>query len=373
MNKKNSKVIPSVIGLIGGIMFMCCSCIFHKVPLEKSEVETMLERANEERQMKFYEELINDSLASPTKNPQGLCCLSDWALDNDKSNYVAWGLNPEIYNAYSFLFSISSDYEIWARAHMTESEPLVSTDSIVNAIKQINSKPLGSFQKYGENFRTEIIWLMNHTDEWSHDGRNPNAAFNKFDESMYPSMIIKDSARLEHYFYLVDSLLEKYDYIQKEIASIKDDSKKFDAILEKIESTNDFEKKCAIALVCSSNYSTCMGVQSLELMASLLNSGKYSILLERMWIVWRAISQWLVVGQSRDAVIPNYNYNKVKKNIYMSIINHLKENPSDEDAAICGYVIISDINILRNGSCMYGNEAMIDLMTYCPNFWKNPE
>lgn len=324
--------------------------------------------ANKEETGMDNEEMLDEKYEVDSFETQPLCCLSDWALDKKGLNKNSFGLDAELYNAFVFIRTIEADYEIWARPQMSGSEPLVSTDSILSAIRQISTKPLGAhYAKEAEIFRTEMVWLMGHVDEWS-DDRCPGTAFDRYSSFILDDKPLWDSTFLYPYYRLVDSLLLKYADVQKEIETLEKETI-FNAIQQRVDNAKDFEEQCAIALVCSGRGSTYCGEKSLKLMSSLLNSGKYSVLLERMWIVWRALTQFYAIGSSRDAVIPNDMYNNVRKQIYISVLNHLSCHPKDTMAGACGISIVYDRNLIRNGSNMYGNEAMINLMDLRPYFY----
>ncbi len=315
---------------------------------------------------KLEMDLLDDPSACQTDNPQGLCCLSAWNLDSNDESQI---LNNDLYNAFSFSHSIWADYEIWARTQMSGSEQLVPTDGIIFAIENISAKKLGlKHQHEAEKFQKEMVWFINNGPEkWSED-RFPLSAYNKYYDFVVDNIEHFETSKVYNYFSYVDALISKYDSVQKEIEAIQDDSTMINAICQKIEGARSFDEQCAITLACSMKSSTFRGTYSIDLMSSLLNSGKYSILLERMWILWRAFSQ-SVLGRSRDAVIPNYSYDRMRKQVYTTISKHVKENPQDTNAITCGLCLINHPGMVRNGDYMFGNDADVDIMNYCPDFY----
>lgn len=312
-------------------------------------------------------DLLDDPFACQTDNPQGLCCLSAWYLDSEEESKI---LSNDLYNAFAFSHSIWADYEIWARTQMSGSEQLVPTDSILFALENISAMKLDTmYQKEAEKFKKEMVWFIsNGPEKWS-DDRFPGRACNKYNVFVVDNIEIHpDTSEIFNYYRSVEALIYQYDSTQIEIEAVQDDSAMFDAIRKKIEEANSFDEQCAITLACSMKNSTFCGIYSIDLMSSLLKSGKYSILLERMWILWRAFSQ-SVLGRSRDAIIPNYSYDRMRKQVYTTISKHVKENPQDTNAITCGLCLINHPGMVRNGDYMFGNDADVDIMKYCPNFY----
>lgn len=324
----------------------------------------------------FYDSIMKE-IDRRTYIPQGLCCLSAWNLDSNEESQI---LNNDLYNAFLFSHSIWADYEIWARTQMSNrfEEQLVPTDSILFAIENISAKKLGlKHQHEAEIFQKEMVWLINNGPEkWSED-RFPGEAYNKYINFILENLDSDIDTRkyIINYYRDVEALISKYDSVQKEIEAIQDDSTMIDAIRKKIESARSFDEQCAITLACSRKRSTFCGdlvgggSYSIDLMSSLLKSGKYSVLLERMWILWRAFSQSTLIGRSRDAVIPNYSYDRMRKQVYTTISKHVKECPQDTNAIISGLLLVKHSGLIRNGNNILGNDADEDISNYCPGFY----
>jgi hypothetical protein len=99
---------------------------------------------------------------------------------------------------------------------------------------------------------------------------------------------------------------------------------------------------------------------------ALMESGNYSPILHRIWITWRAISQRLYFGSSRDSSIPNHYYNEYRKMCYVSCLKHIKSHPDDIYAMNCAAAIGGRTNMNRFGQNYFGNEAMIESFMMMP-------
>ena len=91
-----------------------------------------------------------------------------------------------------------------------------------------------------------------------------------------------------------------------------------------------------------------------------MESGNYSPILHRIWITWRAISQGLYFGSSRDSSIPNQYYNEYRKMCYVSCLKRIERHPDDIYAMNCAAAIGGRTNMNRFGQNYFGNEAMMN-------------
>jgi len=99
---------------------------------------------------------------------------------------------------------------------------------------------------------------------------------------------------------------------------------------------------------------------------ALMKSGKYSPILHRIWITWRAICQGLYFGSSRDSSIPNDFYNEYRKMCYTTCLKRIERHPDDVYAMNCAAAIGGRTNMNRFGQNYFGNEAMIERAMMLP-------
>ena len=319
----------------------------------------------------IHESMICDSISSPTGNPQGLCSLTRWWVDNPYSDNATIDSLVQLFNLQTFKFSIWADYEIWLRASLSGTTPLVSTDIITAGILGIDISVFSDTIQHSEaaSFRDEVVWGINHFNLLS-ESRNPDLAASSFD-SITVNLLENKLASIDKcqvFYNVIDSMIDRYKSIQRKIASL-DEGKRFSAILNYVNNAKTFDEQCGIVLACSSHSETYVPFWTTRLMHALLQSGKYSDLLGRIWILWRAFSQEELFGNSHDSCIPNCYFNKVRKEIFMTTLAHIHYNPLKRQTVISAAMLAIHPIIIRNGSNIFGNDATIDIMLHCPNFY----
>ncbi len=93
-----------------------------------------------------------------------------------------------------------------------------------------------------------------------------------------------------------------------------------------------------------------------EELENIVNSKKYSPLLSKYYLTWRASNQLNNYGASNWSSIPNNIYDSKLLEIYEVLSNYLKENPKDQLAKKQIIDLIISSPILRGGT--YGNSVM---------------
>ena len=99
----------------------------------------------------------------------------------------------------------------------------------------------------------------------------------------------------------------------------------------------------------------------------LMDSGYYNPLLNRIWITWRALTQIMYFGMSRDSAIPNHYYNEYRSKCYLTCLKRIERHPDDVFAMNCAAAIGGRVNLNRFGQNYFGNEAMIEEAMMMPN------
>jgi len=326
-----------------------------------------------EIEMEDYYKLLGTPNNKNTDDTQGLCCLEDWKItipaEYKKNNY---GTDPELmYNAYAFKRSIFSDFEIMFRSYLTNGDmELVPADTIAKAVKGMDCAfEDRTMTRKATVLRDKIVDCMNHLDEMD-ENNNPSVAFEEYEEYMVVNYLLAniDSAAFCNYVDDIDKKVVEHKDFAAKVAKAELDMK-FRTILREVKRAKTFDEQCAIALACCLSYESYCEVWSLRLLRCLMESGRYSVLLERMWNVWKLLSQIDYCGLSRDSIIPNCSYDLVRKQIYMTVVKHLASHDGDDQAFVMSIFLAGRDGIIRNGSFIMGNDALLDLNIVCPNFY----
>ena len=320
----------------------------------------------------MWRSLTTDSIVMPTGVEQGLCTLDRWWIEEDeltdsaKSDFDFVG----VYNAYALINSVWADYEILARSVVTESEPLVPQKDIAAAIKgaPVDMLP-AQIKGEAKQFRDEMGWLINNVNKWT-EQRAPSVAFLRYDSLITERVVTPymDMESVSDYYTKLDSLMEKYKPVQTEIAKL-DEASRFDEVLKRVAAAKTYEEQCGIVLASCSKSTTFNGIWSIRLLEMLLDSGRASLLSERMWMAWRAMTQRDVCGMSRDAYMPNYAYDRLRKKVYCAIASD-SENKDRRLMTAQALMLASDRCLIRNGSYIAGNDAAIEIMNCFPDFYE---
>lgn len=92
---------------------------------------------------------------------------------------------------------------------------------------------------------------------------------------------------------------------------------------------------------------------------TVLERKKYGIYLFETWLKWRTVTQW-TNGLSKTSDIPNDEYNKVREQVALIILEYVSKNESDE-MAINEFTLMATHDIVRRfGAYPYGNQNTVE-------------
>ena len=97
--------------------------------------------------------------------------------------------------------------------------------------------------------------------------------------------------------------------------------------------------------------------KGLELLAGILESGRYSPVLYEAFYKWRTIEQQFHHGMSNMSAIPNKEYNEKRRQAIEVVKKHLSENPGDAWARLQLDALWDLPNIQRGGP--FGNDNLL--------------
>ena len=195
----------------------------------------------------------------------------------------------------------------------------------------------------------------------------------------YRTCAVKLSERfsLKHYGNITQKDVEKYMNARQFIPnydSIYDLRRKQSEENEKIflalaEQEADFDSKCLYAIEYAHQSRRNVHNRAVSMLASLMKSGKYSRYLNEIWRTWRCLRQ-LEESPSRDGMIPNLEYNKMRFCCLETIKNRVYKNPKDIYAMNDFCFIASFGNITRYSEYPYGNSVGLERMLLFPEFFE---
>lgn len=288
--------------------------------------------------------------------------------DGSKNPMLAYA--EDFYNTCCLGWNVWSNFEIWYRGQ--GSDTLRSDEDISKAIQNISTDFIKDeeLRKAARVFKDSMLILTRKAlAEWSDDenatehlmsfvGKTEDKAYKYYDD-------------VETFANALDSVMEMseglaQDRFQRYIDAEQDNQ--LMVMLKELNSCKTFDEQCSLWR----NWANCdKSIYEDEWIVAvgdkLMRSGKYSPLLGRIWLTWRALCQSTHFGLSRDSSIPNQYYNEFRKMCYISCLKRIERHPDDVYAIYCAYSTGGRTNLLRFGENMMGNDALIETYMMMPN------
>jgi hypothetical protein len=132
-------------------------------------------------------------------------------------------------------------------------------------------------------------------------------------------------------------------------------------LLTLVEQATDFDSKCLYAIEYAHQCRSRVHKRAVSMLASLMKSRIYSRYLNEVWRTWRCLRQ-LEESPSRDGMIPNLEYNKMRYCCLETIKDRVYKNPKDIYAMNDFCFMASYGNITRYSEYMYGNSVGLEQM-----------
>jgi len=286
---------------------------------------------------------------------------------NSKQPFLA---NAEdFYNSCALSWNVWSNFEVWYRGHTADL--LCYDDDVKKSIEALSVNIIKDkeVRKAAQDFEDSFLELIKtEPDGWDED-TNPMDLLISFSDVIESKAYVfyddkeKFVASLDSVIDIAESMV--MDKFQHYLDASEDDQIK--VMLGELSTCKNFDEQCSLWR----NWANCnkSGYDDEWIVAvgsALMESGNYSPILNRIWTTWRAISQGLHFGSSRDSSIPNNYYNEYRKMCYVSCLKRIEKHPDDIFAMNCAAAIAGRTNMNRFGQNYYGNEAMIECAKMMP-------
>ena len=287
--------------------------------------------------------------------------------DDSKQPFLA---NAEdFYNSCALSWNVWSNYEVWYRGHTADL--LRYDEEVKNSIEAVSVNIIKDkeVRKAAQDYKDSLLKLMkSEPDDWGEDV-NPMElliSFGDVVESKAYKFYDDEDAFVESLDSVMDiaegMVMEKFQHY---LDASEDDQ--VQVMLGELATCRNFDEQCSLWR----NWANC-DKSSIDdewiaaVGSALMESGNYSPILHRIWITWRAISQGLYFGSSRDSSIPNQYYNEYRNMCYVSCLKRIERHPDDIFAMNCAAAIGGRTNMNRFGQNYFGNEAMIERAMMMP-------
>ena len=286
------------------------------------------------------------------------------------SSHPVLAYAEDFYNACCLGWNVWSNFEIWYRSHAANT--LRTDEDIVKNTGNIDVAVIldEELRKAAQVFMDSIFILMKTTPEkWAKNEDAMGHLISFGDETEEKAYRYYDDE--DAFAYALDSVLERaesmaQDRFQRYLDA--DENGQLRVILNELNNCKTFDEQCALWRNWADSDKSNMEDEWLVAVGDrLMRSGKYSPLLGRIWLTWRALCQSIHFGLSRDSSIPNHYYNEFRKMVYIACLRRIERHPDDIYAIHCAYSTGGRINLLRYGESDMGNDALMETFRMMPN------
>ena len=282
----------------------------------------------------------------------------------------------DFYNSCALSWNVWSNHEVWYRGHTADL--LRYDDEVKRSIEAVSVNIIKDkeVRKAAQDYKDSLLKLMKtEPDDWDEDV-NPMELLISFGD-VVESKAYKFYDDEDTFVESLDSVMDiaegmVLDKFQHYLDASEDDQ--IQVMLGELATCRNFDEQCSLWR----NWANC-DKSSIDdewiaaVGSALMESGNYSPILHRIWITWRAISQGLYFGSSRDSSIPNQYYNEYRKMCYVSCLKRIVRHPDDIFAMNCAAAIGGRTNMNRFGQNYFGNEAMIERAMMMPKRYHTGE
>jgi hypothetical protein len=140
------------------------------------------------------------------------------------------------------------------------------------------------------------------------------------------------------------------------------------ALLDKTSNqTTDFQERSIYQIELADQYvkhSDSLGENANEVAIgkykAILDQKKYSIYLFEAWLKWRLVTQQHIYGISKTSDVPNNEYDKMREQVALTILDYITKNDKDE-MAINEFLLMATHDIVKRfGDYPYGNQNTVE-------------
>lgn len=267
-------------------------------------------------------------------------------------------------NSYAILRAAYCDAELWFRFGMVVNDSIghVHLDSIWDL------EARNAVDKY---VKTLVDILPRDTALWN---QSDSILWDKV-WSAYTTCADKLSKRfaLRHYGKITEKDVVKYMDIKQFISnydSIYDLRRKQSEeneryLLLMAEQTPSFDRECLYTIEYAHQRRHEEPHKAIPMLEKLMESGKFSRYLHEVWRTWRCLRQ-VAESPSRDGMILNLEYNKMRYKCLKTILTQIMQDPKDIYAINDFCFLATYDNITRYSEFMFGNSAPLEHMMLFP-------
>ena len=322
-----------------------------------SQAETQAESRFTQKTYDFPEYITTEWDSTEMKVVQ--CEQDQWMRvpDHMKKDSLVARL-VDAYNANVVWHSVRSDMETFWRMEMLTDSAMLNMD--LTNISDEQTHQLASALIEGaaawQRDTTLSSLIMEQYLEWVTIHYNASTFFDE------------DSITEDMYWAAMDPAqwVDNYEEIKKKRG--QSDTILQQQLVAMLDTTTDFNTYCVLAIEYAHwSEEGPWATDALPYLEKALTAGIYSPLFLDLWLTWRAMRS-TQIGLSKDAYIPNAEYNQIRLACCYTMLCHIHEHP-DDWLAINGYLNTSYWdNIGRYGPFAYGNQSISTQLEVFPEW-----
>ena len=270
----------------------------------------------------------------------------------------------DVANGYAILRAVCCDAELWFRFGVVVNNEIaqIKTDVIKDDVVRHAAV---DFVKTITNIlpRDTTLWDPDDDTIW----KKVSPVFRSF------GVRLRHRYALERYGTIDDkkaaaylsprSMMSNYDSIYSLRIDQSEQNERF--LLKMVEQASDFDKQCLYAVEYAHQNRYAVDHPAIPVLERLMKQGKASRYLHIVWRTWRYLCQF-EVSLSRDGVILNQKYNKMRLRCMRTIFRQICKNPKDIWAINDFCYLATFNNIVRICDSYFGNSVLLEQMDLFP-------
>ena len=270
----------------------------------------------------------------------------------------------DVANSFAIMRAAYCDAELWFRFCMTVNDEIGSlkTDIIKDkAIRTaaekyvndlVNILPKGTIlDKQSDSILWDKVWkaYMTYGDKLS----------SRFALDHYGKITKKDVVN----YMAIRQFIPNYDSIYNLRHIQSEENERY--LLMMAEQTPNFDRECLYTVEYAHQRRHEEPHNAIPMLEKLMESGRFSRYLHEVWRTWRCLRQ-VAESPSRDGMILNLEYNKMRYRCMNTILRQIIKNPQDIYAINDFCFLATYDNIIRYSDYMFGNSAPLEQMMLFP-------
>lgn len=277
----------------------------------------------------------------------------------------------DIVNGYAILRAAYCDAELWFRFGEVVNDTIGLLKT--NVIKDKDMREAAEhYVKTLVDILPRDTALWDQTDSllwdqvWSAYKSFANKLSSRFALSHYGKITEKDVER----YMDIEQFIPNYDSVYNLRRIQSEENNRY--LKRMLYETSSFDKECLFTIEIAHQNRHEESHPAIPLLEHLMMKGKFSRYLHEMWRTWRVLKQ-VAESPSRDGMILNLEYNRMRYNCLNTILKQIVKNPKDIYAINDFCFLATYDNITRYSEFMFGNSAPLELMMLFPEILEDSD